>query len=375
MAGQADKKLLRAVLEPRKPGALRQIAEACEAGADPNAAVPECSTPTGHVPAGRTLLTHAVHESSSNAVKRLLECGADPNIVDENGWTPWMASTLADESKRHRIQAALTDYGAETRGAHIGQLARAIADGDVEETEKLMESDQDLEILATFRVDLVGHQVGTDNASMLEFLLQHGMRSTSTNLINAIRTSKPQALDVLLEQGQAPESPDDNETPLMTAAALGDTAMVQRLVEAGADVNRIVDDNIEWTASFFARQAGHNDVADWLSARMSTSLLEEQAAITAGRDPKYRRLYEQTTAGETASTDEIVEMLAKWDERYGIAVSDVQPASIGVTFAELPADLDDLLAEVFEICPDASEYGDDLRKELSKNQQLALWWD
>lgn len=97
---QAEKDLLNAVLEPRKPGALQTIESACAAGADPDGICPEGSTPQGHVPPGRTLLTHAVTEGSSKAVQKLLECGADPNLKDQNGWTTWMASTLTKARRR-----------------------------------------------------------------------------------------------------------------------------------------------------------------------------------------------------------------------------------------------------------------------------------
>ncbi|MEL7187819.1 MAG: hypothetical protein AAFN50_15520, partial [Pseudomonadota bacterium] len=107
MSRQANKKLLQAVLEPRKPGAIKAIGEAIEAGADPNSVTPDTSTSVGHVPAGRTLLTHCVHEGASVAAEKLLQCGADASLRDELGWTPWMASTLTDESKRGKIQGLL----------------------------------------------------------------------------------------------------------------------------------------------------------------------------------------------------------------------------------------------------------------------------
>jgi len=375
MNKRADKELLRAVLEPRKPGALKKIADACNAGADPNAICPECSTSTGHVRAGSTLLTHSIHEWSSNAVKKLLECGADPSLADKNGWTPWMASTLVDESKRGRIQDALAQKGADRAGEHIGPLARAIADGDIDGATSQMKSDEDLDVLATFRVDLVGHQIRSGNAPMLEFLLARNMTPSSTNLINAIRGSHSAAVGLLLRYGLAPESTDSVETPLMTAAALGDMQIVQRLVEAGADVNRSADEDGEWTPSFYARQAGKTDVADWLSAQMSEGTLQKQEDLSAARDPKYHLLYEKGTAGESLSTDDIVEVLTRWDEKYGITVSDASSDSLVVDFASLPEALDGLYTEITGLCPDAREQKRQLLKELTKSKKLFLWWD
>ncbi len=375
MTKKANKALLRAVLEPRRPGALNAIADAVDAGADPNAVCPDTSTSSGPVRGGSTLLTHSVSECASRAVQKLLECGADSSLADENGWTPWMASTVADESKRDRMQAMLEEHGADKRGEHIGPLARAIAGGDVSEAEALIESDEDLKVLATFRVDLVGHQIRTHQAPMLEFLLQRGMASSSTNLLNAIRNRNLAALDVLLSCGQPPEEPGQDETPLMTAAGMGAMDMVQRLVVAGADVNRSADEAGEWTASFYARQAGHGKIADWLQAQMDEGAVAKQAEISAGRDPKFALLYEKATAGESLSTDDIVGTLSRWDERYGVSVRDATASSVSLEFAALPEDPGGFLEEVIDLCPDAYEGGTALLEELRQARVLHLWWD
>ena len=97
---------------------------------------------------------------------------------------------------------------------------------------------------------------------------------------------------LLLQHGLAPEQPDEAETPLMTAAARGNLDIVTQLVAAGADVDRHAHDNVEWTASFYARSAGHADVADWLQARMRPELREAHQQTMAARPPMFRPLYE-----------------------------------------------------------------------------------
>lgn len=372
---RAEKELLNAVLEPRKPGALKTIESACAAGADPNGICPEGSTSQGHVPPGRTLLTHAVTEEASKAVQKLLECNADPNLEDQNGWTPWMASTLIDEPKRGRIQESLLQYGATRDGEHIGALARAIFAGDVQQVEPLIKSERDMEALTHFRVDLVGRQIATQNAAMLEMLLKYEMPPTSTHLTNAIRNGNLDGVDLLLRFGLPVEDPDEAETALMAAAALGDLAIVQRLVEAGADVNRYADDNAEWTPSFYAQQAGKTDVAKWLKSQMDEELAGKQDQVMEARDPAFRILYEHATSGEGTSTDDIVEKLTEWNEKYGVTVAAADPASVTLEFSSVPEDVERFCEEVLQFCPDAAEDSGALGSEFAKTMTLGLWWD
>lgn len=372
---QADKLLLDAVLEPRRPGALQQINDACDSGADPNAIIAETSTSRGHVPGGRTLLTHSVHEEASKAVSRLLDRGADPNLADQLGWTPWMASTLIDDSKQQRIQAALEQHGAIRQGEHIGELARAIANGDVDGAKALARSDRDFEILKSFRVDLVGRQVPGGNPRMLEYLLERGMQASSTVLHNAVRFNDVTAVDILLRHGMPPEKPGDGETLLMVAAGLGNRVIVERLLEAGANPNRYADDEPEHTASYFARRAGHTEIADWLEDRMNPDAVVEQQSLAAGRNPKFALVYEQGTASENHSTDDIVSVVSRWDADFGVEIIDAAPSFVLLEFLSLPGDVDALIGEIAEFCPDATEDIDELRRGLTSDKTLQLWWD
>lgn len=374
-AGTADEDLLQAVLEPRKPGALQKIADACEAGADPNAVCPAMDCMTARMREGTTLLTHAIDAWESKAVRKLLECGADPNRADRHGWTPWMVSTLVDESKRRKIQDSLSEFGADKKGEHIGDLARAIFDGDTGKAASLIQSDQDLEILKTFRVDLLGHQVTTGNTSMLQMLVERGMTPSTTNLLNTVRQRNLEALDVLLRHGMPPERPDENETPLMTAASIGDLAIVERLVEAGADVNRCSDEEGEWTPSFYARQAGHTEVADWLAARMDPAVVQRHEAMRDKRNAKFALLYERATAGEGLSTKDLVAVLSRWDGQFGVTVEDAAPDRVAVRLTKTPGNLEEFVQEVLDLCPDAIDFEAELRKEMAENRKLVLWWD
>ena len=112
-----------------------------------------------------------------------------------------------------------------------------------------------------------------------------------------------------------------------------------------------------------------------LAARMNEETLKKQDELPAARDPKYQLLYVQATASELLSTDDMVEILTQWDEKYGVTVSDAKADSLAVNFLSLPENLDDFFREILNLCPDASENERELLKELTKNKKLFLWWD
>jgi len=85
-----------------------------------------------------------------------------------------------------------------------------------------------------------------------------------TALLYASTGPFPETVKILLDQGAKPNVVDSDEhfSPLMHAAAEGNLAVVKVLMAHGADLNlRDVDGD---DAESFARQAGHQQVADYL---------------------------------------------------------------------------------------------------------------
>jgi hypothetical protein len=122
----------------------------------------------------------------------------------------------------------------------------------------------------------------------------------------------------------------------------------------------------------------------------------------------------QTCAPEyELSNDDIVAMVEKWNEQFGVAISEVGPDRFYLRFSTLPDNLDSLVQELCEFCPniivqDFANYPDILeaaevlpadyveyvrrmsegidfddpqypfellRKSLRKTQQVAFMWD
>jgi ankyrin repeat protein len=85
-----------------------------------------------------------------------------------------------------------------------------------------------------------------------------------TALLYASTGPFPETVKALLDKGAVPNVVDSDEhfSPLMHAAAEGNLEVVELLVEYGADhsLTDVDGDN----AAFFARQAGHEEVAKYL---------------------------------------------------------------------------------------------------------------
>lgn len=210
---------------------------------------------------------------------------------------------------------------------------------------------------------------------MLEWLLQHGLTPSADHLYWTIRHRDCAGADLFLRHGVSLEGTADGESLLMLAAGMGDMDMVRRLVEAGADVNRYAWGNIEWTAAFWARRAGNEDIAAWLVSQMDAALLEEIRKLWESRDPKYRALYDNATSFDGLTTDAIVAKLKDWDQRYGIEIRDVAGNRIALQFSSAPKGTDSFYAEVLAFCPDVCENKAAFLSQLRKTQALVLWWD
>ena len=374
MYSNLDKRLFSAVLEPRKSGAISLIKTCCDEGANPNLVTIETSTSMGHVQAGHTLLTFSVHEGNSRAVEALLDCGADVNLADELGWTPWMASTVAFD-KRDIIQEILLKNGAYQDGAYIGDLIHAISDGNMELAKYLFTSEKDLIQISNFRVDLLRHQLRNKQTDMFLYLLEVGMPIEDDLLYWAVTHQNLAAIEAILESGVHPDNKGRDETLLMLAASLGNQEIAQKLIEFGADVNRYVHDNIQFTAELYAEKAKHKELAKWLRSQMSKEFLAQQKAVIDSYNVKFKNLYKNGTSGENVTTDDIVKLFEQWDGLYTVNLKRSDHCSLTLEFESLPDNIDKIIKAAQKICPDGEFTSKKIKKNFTEKRQLNFWWD
>jgi ankyrin repeat protein len=354
-----------------------QMEDAIESGADVN----------GFSEDGQTALTAAIEGGmgSPSAVKILLQHGADPDKRDNLGWTPWgtCLSRIEDRVVAEEmgvIKSLLKEANADRSDEVYLSFQKSLLDGDLDAVKNYLNEGLDPNNLM---IRPLGCAIYGQHIEIVKLLLIAG----------------------------AEVEADSNEesSPLVDAARAGNGKIVELLLEYGADITKGSWGDKQATAEFWAREEGLTALADWLLERMPDKPPKKKPPR------KYRVLYENNTDGINydVTTDDIVEMLEKWDKKYSISISDVEQSGFVVSFKKLPRKLRTLAKGIYEFCPDIIEQGygcmDDvvsraeasgrslsdevlelidgidfsdenfgleiLERDLKKQKKIRLWWD
>jgi sRNA-binding carbon storage regulator CsrA len=67
------------------------------------------------------------------------------------------------------------------------------------------------------------------------------------------------------------------------------------------------------------------------------------------------RVYQTHGINCDLETEDIIEKLNIWDERYGIEILNVESDRVKVLFKDIPHDVTLLVTEIYEFCPDITE--------------------
>lgn len=201
---------------------------------------------------GKTALHHAVKGSSAQPVcsvesaKTLLELGADPHIGDRDGYTPlfyaeaerilaweWMKESGIVE-RAETIRDLLLAAGARPQNTDLLSLYKAVEDQDMEKIRSLIEQGVD------------SNRIWNEQSCLAE----------------ACRKGNAEIVDLLLTAGADPNRVRmNNASALIEAAREGHLEIVRRLIAAGADPD-YEEEGIN--AEAYARQNEYTDVVDYL---------------------------------------------------------------------------------------------------------------
>lgn len=224
---------------------LELTVDLLDRGVDPN----ECSAP-------RKPLHLAVSKGNVELVKLLLERDADPDVMDGEHITPIELAAGAVSNDKSPNWEVLTKLLRDA-GATVTPF-----------TEMLLGNDD--AAIAAFE----------DDPSLLD---QTGWQHFPP-LVCAARAGRPRVIEKLLALGADPDQTDKlDSTPLwfacqaMTDDPIRQSQLIQHLVDAGADVNRICEEGT--TALHFAVWRGHLPIVETLTkAGADGSIQDDQKA-------------------------------------------------------------------------------------------------
>jgi ankyrin repeat protein len=95
-------------------------------------------------------------------------------------------------------------------------------------------------------------------------MVSFDIHGTANELLNAIASSDNAKIDNLLPSATIDSPLQKGQTPLIMATKIGDVAIVQKFLDAGADVH--VQDEYGYTALKHAESREFNEIADLLRA-------------------------------------------------------------------------------------------------------------
>lgn len=225
-------------------------------------------------------LLRAVRSGNHTAVVKMLQNGADVNLVQRGEGTPL---TIAITNEKFEIARFLLEKGAKPNlgtksdGYPLWMAARK---GDIELVRLLIRKGADVN--AKFRGDgsALIQAVKTGYLEMIKALVElkadvnMGVRGDGNPLIMAAKGGHLEIVSYLVKQGADVniEVPGD-ETPLISASEQGHLSTVKFLVEQGADVNKICKEKMQdgsiriRTALKMAKKKGNDEVIKYLMSR------------------------------------------------------------------------------------------------------------
>jgi ankyrin repeat protein len=297
---------------------------------------------------GRTALFHAELNDHLDIVELLAKEGASLDCTDENRENVLSRAIARGDMESVRRLVAL---GAAVSGEHIFHLHQACAAGNVELVRLLLEREKDDEKRVLSQVDLSGltplhHAEHNGHRAVTELLAEAHANMNMTNgsdetvLDRAIDEGDEASVRRLVALGATVSG--EYLTYLHKASAAGSVAMVELLLELGADVD--ATDDSGGSAMFYAECNGHDAVTavlakahadmdrsaengtvlDWAIERDDVASIRRLVGLGAKlqKDGRWTApLHVASRAGREKAVRALLELGADVDAREGDVVS------------------------------------------------------
>jgi len=216
---------------------------------------------------GMTPLAWAIVQERPDAVRLLLDKGADPNIPNKNGLTPLDHACGRNKAVGKQLAELLLAKGAEVnpKNADSTPLSWAVASDNTELVALLLERGADPKARGGYILRSAADRGDTEIAAML---IAHGadpkaMSDGTTPLHDAAQNGREEVMKLLLSKGADINArQNDGTTPLLYAAGRGQKGCVEILLANGADVN--ATDTKGNTAISFAAASGYTNIVELL---------------------------------------------------------------------------------------------------------------
>jgi ankyrin repeat protein len=260
-------------------------------------------------------LVTAIRNADAQAVRKLIDNGADVNVRDSEGNTPL---NLAAFYASPKCVAMLLEKGTDANAANkTGITALIRAATNYEKTRLLVDAGAKVRVrtpdLGNSPLILAARRAG--NSRTVKLLLERGADATERNnagvspIMAGAAGGDLQTVQFLLDAGaKADDFPKSNNpgaadlvagfrTPLMWAAYYNDVRMVRLLLEHGADPNR---------STFFGNPLSH---ACWNDGFEVAELLIDRGANVNARDAVANFTPLHWAAGNEALSPHLVKLL------------------------------------------------------------------
>ena len=187
---------------------------------------------------GWTPLMYAARQGATDAARALADAGADLNLTDPNGTSALVTAII---NVHFDLAGVLIDRGADAEAAEVTGMAALYAAVDMHTLAETVG-----------RPNPKPHDT-LDSVDIVKALLAYGANPNA-------RLKSP-LLDRVHNDGNADPALGDGATPLMRAARQADVAVMQLLLDGGADVNLATTKGMTPLMFAASRQGGFRGVA------------------------------------------------------------------------------------------------------------------